>query len=99
MRVKKFAAVAASLGTIRNYDGNGNGDDKVIKQKVKAPSALMRFIFSAVWPTVRTYPVKTVTENACFQTLSSVEIFENACLSFSCGRTKMEVFEYDNVIH
>ena len=61
-----FAAVAASLETIRNYDGNGNGDDKVIKQKVKAPSAPMRFIFSAVWPTVRTYPVKTVTENACF---------------------------------
>ena len=45
MRVKKFAAVAASLGTIRNYDGNGNGDDKVIKQKVKAPSARMRFTF------------------------------------------------------
>ena len=40
-----FAAVAASLGTIRNYDGNGNGDDKVIKQKVKAPSARMRFTF------------------------------------------------------
>ena len=40
-----FAAVAASLGTIGNYDGNGNGDDKVIKQKVKAPSALMRFTF------------------------------------------------------
>ena len=31
---------------------------KVIKQKVKAPSARMRFIFSAVWPTIRTYPVK-----------------------------------------
>ena len=49
MRAKKFAAVAASLGTIRNYDGNGNGDgdgdDKVIKQKVKAPFARMRFIF------------------------------------------------------
>ena len=47
MRAEKFAAVAASLGTIRNYDGNGNGDgdDKVIKQKVKAPFARMRFIF------------------------------------------------------
>ena len=49
MRAKKFAAVAASLGTIRNYDGNGDGDgdgdDKVIKQKVKAPFARMRFIF------------------------------------------------------
>ena len=49
MRAKKFAAVAASLGTIRNYDGNGNGDgdgdDKVITQKVKAPFARMRFIF------------------------------------------------------
>ena len=55
--------------------------------------------FSPVWPTVHTYPVTTVTENACFQTLSSVEIFANACLSFSCRRTKTEVFEYDDVIH
>ena len=40
-----FAAVAASLGNIRNYHGNGKGDNKVIKQKVKAPSARMRFVF------------------------------------------------------
>ena len=52
-----------------------------------------------VWPTVSTYPVKTVTENARFQTLSSVEIFENPCLLFSCGRTKTEVFEYDDQCH
>ena len=93
-----FAAVTASLWTIRNYDGNGN--ERVIKQKGQGPalSARIHFclkteiFFSTVWPTARTYPMKTVPENACFKRLSSVEIFENACLSFSCGRTKTEVF-------
>ena len=33
------------------------------------------------------------------KTLSRAEIFENAGLSFTCGRTKTEVFEYDDVIH
>ena len=28
-----------------------------------------------------------------------MEIFENAGFSFTCGRTKMEIFEYDDVIH
>ena len=48
---------------------------------------------------VHTYLVKTVTENATFQKRSSdfPEIFENAGFSFSCGRTKTEVFEYDDV--
>ena len=32
-------------------------------------------------------------------TLSRVEISENAGLSFTCGRRKTEVFEYDDVIH
>ena len=33
------------------------------------------------------------------KTLSRVEIFENAGFSFTFGRTKPEVFEYDDVIH
>ena len=33
------------------------------------------------------------------KTLSRVEIFENAGFSFRFGRTKPEVFEYDDVIH
>ena len=44
-------------------------------------------VFEPVWPTVHTYPLKTVAENACFQTLSIVEICENACLSFSYAWT------------
>ena len=33
------------------------------------------------------------------KTLSTVKIFENAGQSFTCGRMKTEVFEYDDVIH
>ena len=33
------------------------------------------------------------------KTLSRVEIFENAGFSFTFGRTKREVLEYDDVIH
>ena len=33
------------------------------------------------------------------ETISRVEIFENAGFSFTCGRTKMEIFKYDDVIH
>ena len=33
------------------------------------------------------------------KTLSRVEIFYNAGYSFTCGSTKMEVFEYDDVMH
>ena len=40
------------------------------------------------------------TENGSFQkTLSRVESFENAGFSFTSGRTKTEVFEYDDVIY
>ena len=50
--------------------------------------------YSAVWPTVFTYLVKTFTENASFsKTLSRKEIFENRGLSFTCGRTKTDVFD------
>ena len=59
-----------------------------------------RIFFSPVLPTVHMYPVKTVTENGSFQkTLSRVEIFENASFSFTRGRTKTEVFEYDDVMY
>ena len=41
-----------------------------------------------------------VTENVIFsQTFSRLKIFENAGFSFTCARTKTEVFEYDDVIH
>ena len=56
-------------------------------------------IFSPVWPTVHTYSVKKVTENASFsKTLSRVGIFYNAGFSFTCERMKTEVFEYDDVM-
>ena len=53
----------------------------------------MRF-FPPVWPAVRTYLVKTVTKNASFQKLTPFTGF-----SFTCWRSKTEVFEYDDVIH
>ena len=28
-----------------------------------------------------------------------MEIFENACFSFACERTKRDIYEYDDVIH
>ena len=62
--------------------------------------------FSPVWPTVHTFPVKMVTENAYYfsktlkKTLqSAVKVSDSACFSLGCGRTKMEVFEYDDIIH
>ena len=33
------------------------------------------------------------------KTFSRVEILEKAVFSFTCGRTKTEVFQYDDVIH
>ena len=47
-------------------------------------------------PSVLTYPVKTVTENAMFwKTLFRAEIFENAIFVFSNGQC--ETFENDDV--
>ena len=50
--------------------------------------------FSPVWPAVRTYLVKTVTKNASFQKLTPFTGF-----SFTCWRSKTEVFEFDDVTH
>ena len=64
-----------------------------------------RRLFSPVWPTVHTFPVETVSENASFKNIkkkalqSTVKVFDNAGFSLRCGRTKMEVFEYDDIIH
>lgn len=43
------------------------------------------YFFLLVWPTVYTYPVKMVTENASFQKCSRVEIFVNTGFSFTCN--------------
>ena len=52
------------------------------------------YFFCPVWPTIHTYPVKNGHRKRIFsKTLSRLEIFENAGFSFTCGRTKMEVFE------
>ena len=75
------------------------------KRQFKTEFTRIRFclkadIFFSGLPTVHMYPVKTVTENGSFQkTLSRVEIFENASFSFTRGRTKTEVFEYDDVMY
>ena len=59
--------------------------------------------FLRFWPTVHTYPIKTVTKNGSFQKsspeASRVKIFENTGFLFACGQTKPEVFKYDDVIH
>ena len=41
--------------------------------------------FSLVWPSVHTYPVKTVTENVSLM-LFRVKIFENAVFTPTCTR-------------
>ena len=56
--------------------------------------------YSAVWPTVYTYPVKTLTENASFsKTLSRKEIFENRRLIVYVWTDENRCFRYDDVIH
>ena len=58
------------------------------------------FFFPPISPTVHLYSVKTITESRIFsKTLSRVKIFENAGHSFTCGQTKTQVFEYDDVMH
>lgn len=42
---------------------------------------------------------KRLPKSHLLKTLSRVKIFENASHSFTCGRTKTEVFEYNDVIH
>ena len=59
-----------------------------------------RIFFPPISPTVHLYSVKTITESRIFsKTLSRVKILENAGHSFTCGRTKTQVFEYDDVMH
>ena len=61
---------------------------------------LKTHFFPPISPTVHLYSVKTITELHIFsETLSKVKIFENAGHSFTCGRTKTEVLEYDDVMH
>ena len=65
------------------------------KQKVRRRPHVYVFdwkrrFFSSFWPTVRTFPVNLVTKT---------HLFKNAGLSFTYGRTKTEVFEYDDVMH
>ena len=75
------------------------------KRQNKTVNTTFRFclkthFFPPISPTVHLYSVKTITELRIFsKTLSRVKIFENASHSFTCGRTKTEVFEYDDVMH
>ena len=61
----------------------------------------LRHIFFPVCPTVHTYVFGENCHRKCIfsKTFSRVEIFEKAGFSFTCGRTKTEVFQYDDVIH
>ena len=58
-------------------------------------------IFFPVCPTVHTYVFGENCHRKCIfsKTFSRVEIFKKAGFSFTCGRTKTEVFQYDDVIH
>ena len=59
-----------------------------------------RIFYSPVWPTINTYLVKTVTQNASFQKRSPEWRFLKTLASrLRFGRTKPAVFEYDDVIH
>ena len=78
----------------------------LVGERILGPIHTNRFFskngdfFPPVWPTVHSYPVKTVTENAPFQKkLARIEIFENAGFSFACVRMNTGDFEYDDVIH
>ena len=58
------------------------------------------FVFRFVLPSTRMYSVKTVAESPSFQKRSlECRFFETAGFSFTCGRTKTEVFQYDDVLH
>ena len=52
-----------------------------------------------VWPTVHTYLVETVTENGSFQKRTQEWRFLKTSAFRLRGRTKTEVFEYDDVTH
>ena len=59
-------------------------------------STRIRYFFFLVWPTIFTYQVKTVTENASFQKRSSEWRF----LKTLATRLRLDgVFEYDDAIH
>lgn len=54
-----------------------------------------RFITGLAAPTVHTYPVKRITENASFQEHSTKRrSLKKRAFSFNCGRQKREVFEH-----
>ena len=58
-----------------------------------------RRVFSPVWPTVHTvFGENGHQKRIISKTVSSMKRFENASHLFSCGRTKTEVSEYDDVI-
>ena len=59
-----------------------------------------RRVFSRAWPTVHTvFGENGHQKRIISKTVSSVKLFEFAGHLFSCGRTKTEVSEYDDVIH
>ena len=77
----------------------------ILGRKGLRPRRTYPFLFKNgdFFPCVLAYSPHVSGENGnrkrMLPNLSSVEIFENACLSFSCGQTKTDVFEYDDVIH
>lgn len=75
---------------------------------IKAPSTRIRFrLKTEIFPSALTYCPHVFDENGhqkknfskTYYTLSRVEILNNAGFSFPCGRTRTEVFEYDDIIH
>ena len=70
------------------------GTTKAMSTLISVLFELTDIFFRFVLASTRMYSVKTVTEIASSQikTFSRVEIFEKASFSFTCGRTKAEVF-------
>ena len=77
------------------------GTTKALSTFISVLFELTDIFFFPVCPTVHTYVFGENCHRKCIfsKTFSRVEIFKKAGFSFTCGRTKTEVFQYDDVLH
>ena len=77
------------------------GTTKALSTLISVLFELTDIFFRFVLATVQTYVFGENCQRKCIfsKTFSRVWIFEKAGFSFTCGRTKTEVFQYDDVIH
>ena len=82
----------------------GSDVERLLLEKRPRPLVLSVFVgkrrvFSPVWPTVHVFGENGHLKRIISKAVSRVKLFENAGHLFTCGRTKTEVSEYDDVIH